>query len=366
MSISSRHAGPAAHRCQTAIPRLMTGLARAGRSVGPVIIALLITGGLLLIMGVDPLEYYGYILRKGLLTPVGLQATLTRMGPLLLIGASLIVAFRAGLWNLGGDGQFLLAAVIASAAAAPLDSLGAPLWLTLGTGLLAGAATGAVWSLLPAMLKAWQDINEIITSLMMSFLGISLANVLVKLAFFDPGTTVPETRTLPYEHRLPSLFGTHISSGLLIGLVLIIAVHWLMTRTAFGLQVRAIGANPRAAVHAGLPLPLLTIAVFALSSALAGLAGAVEVLGIEGNVRADWNPAYSLVVVPLVFLARFNGYGTIAFVFVFSVLSIGSESAARRMGVPNHFTLVTIAILLLVLALTEMAAQRRRDRRGGE
>ncbi|XBS68704.1 ABC transporter permease [Acerihabitans sp. KWT182] len=352
-----------------ALPRLsrwlQQGLAQIGWSVGPVFIALLITGGLLLLMGVNPLEYYGYILRKGLLTPVGCQAALTRMGPLLLIGASLIVAFRAGLWNLGGDGQFLLGAVTASALAAPLDGLGAPVWLTLGAGLLAGAATGAVWSLLPAILKAWQDINEIITTLMMSFLGISLANVLVKLTFFDPRTTVPQTRTLPYEHRLPSLFGTDISSGVLIGLAAMIAVHWLLTRTAFGLRLRTIGANPRAAMHAGLPLRPLTMAVFALSSALAGLAGAVEVLGIEGNVRADWNPAYSLVVVPLVFLARFNGYGTIAFVFVFSVLSIGSESAARRMGVPNHFTLVTVAILLLVLALTEMAALRRRHGRSG-
>jgi ABC-type uncharacterized transport system permease subunit len=354
--ITSRH-GPAR-------ARLKNALAQAGLSVGPVFIALLITGGLLLLMGVNPLEYYGYILHKGLLTPVGFEATLTRMGPLLLMGASLIAAFRAGLWNLGGDGQFLLGAALASALAAPLDSLGAPVWLTLVAGLAAGAAMGAVWSLLPAMLKAWQDINEIITSLMMSFLGISLANVLVKLVFFDPGTTVPETRTLPYGHRLPPLFGTDISSGLLIGLAAVIAVHALMSRTAFGLQLRTIGANPRAAKHAGLPLPLLTMAVFALSSALAGLAGAVEVLGIEGNVRADWNPAYSLVVVPLVFLARFNGYGTIAFVFVFSVLSIGSESAARRMGVPNHFTLVTVAILLFVFALLEMAAQRRRDRDG--
>jgi len=361
----SQGTGMASRRGPALVLRLKNVLAQAGWSVGPVLIALLITGGLLLFMGVNPLEYYGYILRKGLLTPVGLQATLTRMGPLLLIGASLIVAFRAGLWNLGGDGQFLLGAVMASALAAPLDSLGTPVWLTLTAGLLAGAIMGAIWSLLPAMLKAWQDINEIITSLMMSFLGISLGNVLVKLVFFDPRTQVPETRTLPYEHRLPSLFGTDISSGLLIGLAAIIAVHWLMTRTAFGLQLRIIGANPRAAVHAGLPLPLLTVAVFALSSGLAGLAGAVEVLGIEGNVRADWNPAYSLVVVPLIFLARFNGFGTIAFVFVFSVLSIGSESAARRMGVPNHFTLVTVAILLFVLALTEMAAQWRRDRRGG-
>ena len=115
-----------------------------------------------------------------------------------------------------------------------------------------------------------------------------------------------------------------------------------MTRTAFGLKLRVVGANPRAAIHAGLPVPRLTVAVFAISAALAGLAGAVDILGVHGNVRADWNPAYGLAVVPLVFLARFNGFASIAFVFLFSVLSIGGESAARRLGVPNFFTLVVV------------------------
>ena len=110
-----------------------------------------------------------------------------------------------------------------------------------------------------------------------------------------------------------------------------------MTRTAFGLKLRVVGANARAAIHAGLPVPRLTVAVFAISAALAGLAGGVEILGVQGNVRADWNPAYGLTVVPLVFLARFNGFASIAFVFLFSVLSIGGESAARRLGVPELF-----------------------------
>jgi simple sugar transport system permease protein len=219
---------------------------------------------------------------------------------------------------------------------------------------------GAAWSLLPALLKATQGVNEIITTLMMTFLGVSLANVLVKLAFWDPGTTVPQTRTLPVEERLPRLFDTTISSGLLIGLVAVIAVHLVMTRTAFGLKLRVVGANTRAAVHAGLSVPKLTVAVFALSAGLAGLGGAVEILGVQGNVRADWNPAYSLTVVPLVFLARFNGFATIAFVFLFSVLSIGGESAARRIGVPNYFTLVIVSILLILLALAEYLDQRRR------
>ncbi|MDH6264858.1 ABC-type uncharacterized transport system permease subunit [Rhizobium sp. SG_E_25_P2] len=331
-------------------------------SIGPLIAALLIASLILLLMSVDPLAYYGYIVKRGLLSPTGLQATLTGMGPLLLIAAGLIVAFRAGIWNLGGDAQFLLGAVFV-AAFAPLLVQIMPVWATLIVSLVIGAVAGAIWSIVPALLRAYQGVNEIITTMMMTFLGISFANVLVKLLFLDPTTTVPQTRTLPVEDRLPRLFDTTVSSGLLIGLAAILIVHFVMARTAFGLKLRIVGANARAAVHAGLPVSALTVTVFALSAGLSGLSGATAILGQYGNVRADWNPAYSLTIVPLVFLARFNGFATIAYVFFFSMLSIGSESAARRMGVPNYFTLVTMAVLLILLAVTEMLDQRRRDRK---
>ena len=129
---------------------------------------------------------------------------------------------------------------------------------------------------------------------MMSFLGTSLASVLVKIPFRDPSTDVPQTPVLPVADRLPRLFGTTIHSGILIAIAAVLLVHLLMTRTAFGLKLRIVGANPRAAAHAGLNVAKLTFATFALSAGLAGLAGAVEILGVHGTVRADWNPAYGL------------------------------------------------------------------------
>ncbi len=338
----------------------LRGIARyVAMAILPFIAAICLSGFVLWLLGVDPIAYYGYVAQRGLLSAGGLQATATQMAPPLLLGASLIVAFRAGIWNLGGDGQFLLAAVIVAAAAPELAEV-LPRWAMCAACLALGAAIGASWSVLPALLKAYQGVNEIITTLMMTFLGVSLANVLVKLAFRDPHTTVPQTRTLAVADRLPHLFGTTISSGLLIGLVAIILVQLVMARTAFGLKLRIVGANPRAALHAGLPVPRLTLAVFAISAALAGLAGAVDIIGVQGNVRADWNPAYSLAVVPLVFIARLDGFAAIPFLFLFAVLSIGGESAARRLGVPNQFTLVVMATLLIVLGLAEAFDQRRR------
>jgi simple sugar transport system permease protein len=327
----------------------------------PVLLALAMGGVILLILGKDPLAYYGYVLRRGLLTWSGLQETFTRMAPLLLIAAGLIVAFRAGIWNLGGDGQFLLAAVI-TAALGPALAETLPRALIIIACMIVSFLVAAIWSLVPAFLKARYGVNEIITSMMMSFLGASFANVLIKLAFWDPGTTVPQTRMLPVDDRLPRIYGTTIHSGVLIGLVVIVLVHLMMTRTTFGLKLQVVGANPAAAIHAGLNVGWLTVATFALSAGLIGLAGSVEILGVWGTVRADWNPAFSLLVVQLVFLARFNGYGVIGFTLFFSVLMIGGDSAARRVGVPQHFVLVLVALLLIFLALVEYLDHLRRRR----
>lgn len=335
--------------------------ATALRVLLPVIAALIAGGIILLILGKNPLDYYGYVARRGLLTWGGFQETLTRMAPLLLIGAGLIVAFRAGIWNLGSDGQFLLAAVITAAMGpALIDTL--PRGLVLISCMVASILVAAIWSLIPALLKALYGINEIITSLMMSFLGTSFANVLVKLFFRDPATTVPQTRDLAVDDRLPRLFGTTVHCGVVIALVVVILVHLMMTRTAFGLKLQVVGANPAAAIHVGLKVGWLTVLTFAISAGLIGLGGSVEILGVWGTVRADWNPAFGLLVVPIVFLARFNGYGVIGFTLFFSALMIGGESAARRVGVPSDFVLVLVALLLIFLAVVEYLDHLRRRR----
>jgi simple sugar transport system permease protein len=343
---------------QTRLDALPPALAAALRVLVPILLALIVGGLVLEVLGKDPLAYYGFVLERGLLRPGGLQETVTRMAPLLLIAAGLIVAFRAGLWNLGSDGQFLLAAVTAAALAPALSST-LPRTLTLLVALTAGALVGAVWSLAPAFLKARAGLNEIITTLMMSFLGVSLSNVLIKLVLRDPGTTVPQTRSLPVDERLPRLFGTTVHSGLLIALAAVVAVHLVMTRTAFGLRLQVLGTNREAAVHAGFEVGRLIVAAFALSAALIGLGGAIEVLGVWGTVRADWNPAYGSLVVPLVFLARLNGYAVIGLTLFFSALTTGGESAARRLGVPQHYVLVLVALVLLFLALIEYLDRRR-------
>ena len=303
------------------------------RVVVPIVLALVAGGLILLALGKDPLAYYDFVVQRGLLSWSGLQQTIIRSAPLLLIAAGLIVAFRAGIWNLGVDGQFLLAAV-ASAALAPLLIGALPSWLTIVICCAVSVLVAMSWSLVPAFLKTQYGLNEIITTLMM---------------------TVAD--------RLGRLFDTTIHGGIIIALVAVFITHFVMTRTAFGLKLQIVGANPRAAKHAGLNVGRLTYAVFALSAGLTGLGGAVEILGVWGTMRADWNPAYGLLVVPLVFLARFHGIAVIALTLFFAILMIGGESASRRLGVPNFYVLVLVALLLIFLALVEYLDHLSRQRK---
>ena len=257
----------------------------------PVMLTVIAGGLLLIVFGKDPVAYFGYVLKRGLYSPTGFEASITRMAPLLFIAAGLIVAFRAGLWNLGVDGQFLLAAVCIAALAPVLVTVMNPL-LALVICFPVAFAIGALWSLVPAFLKARHGINEIISTLMMSFLGVALANVLIKIPFNDPSTTVPQTETLAVADRIGRIGESTVHWGVVLAILSVLVVHFVMTRTSLGLKLQVVGANPRTAVHAGLHVSRLTFVAFAISAGLAGLGGAVDVLGVHGTIRADWNPAF--------------------------------------------------------------------------
>ena len=236
-----------------------------------------------------------------------------------------------------------------------------PYWIAIALLVAVGIAVGVLWSMVPALLRAYQGVNEIISTLMMSFLALSTGAFLIKTVFDDPESPVPQTIFLPIEDRLPRLFDSLVHVGVIAAVLIVLAVHVLMTRTAFGLKLQIVGHNPRAAEHAGLNVKRLTLAVFAISAGLAALGGAIDVLGVRGVVRADWHPAFGLLVVPLVFLARFHGVAVIAFVAFFAVLTIGGESASRRADLPHDFLLIMMSLILLILALTDHLIGRLKE-----
>ncbi len=327
------------------------------RSVLPLVLALGTGAIILAAIGVDPIQYYKDIYSGGIQFSAW-QDSIMRMAPLLLIAVGLIVVFRAGIWNLGMDGQFLLAGATVSGVA-PLLEHHVPNTLNLLLMFLVAAGVGAAWTIVPAVMKARYELNEIITTLMMTFIGIDLAQILVKGPFQDPTTTTPQTRSLDFTALLPSIPGTRIHVGILVAVFAAVVVWFLMSRTSFGLRLTVLGASVRSARHMGLNVPRLVVVSFLLSGLFVGLAAATEILGIWGYQRADYNPAFGLWVVPLVFLARLHPIGVIPYVFLLSVASIGGDYAAQNAGLTPRFTLLLVGLTLLFMALTEWLARNR-------
>jgi general nucleoside transport system permease protein len=270
--------GPAHAVDEAPSRQLGAGLDFLLRSVLPLVLALGAGAIVLAAIGVDPFTYYGDIYSGGIQFGAW-QDSVMRMAPLLLIATGLIVVFRAGIWNLGMDGQFLLAGAVVSGLAPQLEPH-LPNTLNLLLMFLLAGAVGAAWTIVPALLKARYELNEIITTLMMTFIGINLAQILVKGPFQDPGTTTPQTRSLDFRALLPTIPGTRIHVGVLVAAFAALVIWFVLSRTSFGLRLQVLGASVRAARHMGLDVARLIVGSFLVSGLLVGLAAAADIFGI--------------------------------------------------------------------------------------
>jgi simple sugar transport system permease protein len=269
-----------------------------------------------------------------------------------------VVVFRANIWNLGYDGHFLLGAALISGLGPWLVDR-QPRWFALLILFLVAGGAGAAWTLVPALLKARYETNEIITTLMMTFIGVGIANILIKGPFQDPSVNIPQTRVLPLHKMLPSIPGTRIHVGVIVALVFVLVIHFLLTRTSFGLRLQVLGANPRAARHMGVKVPRVIVMSFLVSGFLIGMAAAADILGIWGYVRSNWNPSYGDTVIPFVFLSRLNALAVVPFVVFYAVLSTGGDLATQQANLPTDFLLVLVALILLFMTVIEFLGRRR-------
>ena len=326
------------------------------RSLVPVVLALVAGGVLLAILGRNPFRFYSNVWQGGI-QQGSWEDSAMRAAPLLLIGVGLTMIFRANIWNLGYDGQFLVGAALITGLAPSLAST--PNVVSLVILFFVAMGAGALWTIIPAFLKARYETNEIITTLMMSFIGVGVANVLVKGPFQDPTVNIPQTRVIPLNRMLPSIPGTRIHVGVLVALAAALLAAYVLKRTSFGLRLHVLGANPRAAAHVGINVKRLIVMAFLVSGALVGAAAAVDILGVWGYMRANWNPGYGDTVIPFVFLARLNPLALIPYIAFFAVLSNGGDLAASNANLSTDFLLVLVALILLFMTVIEYVGRRR-------
>jgi len=339
-----------------------SGLRRASdiaiRSLVPLMLALLAGGVLLAVLGRNPFSFYGNVWKYGVAQGSWQESAVT-MIPFLLIATGLAVIFRANIWNLGYWGQFALGAALV-AGLGPWLTTHLPLAVAFVLLFLLAGAAGAAWTLIPAVLKARYGTNEIITTLMMSFIGVGIAGLLIQGPFQDPTVRTPQTRPIDIDKLMPAIPGTTIDASILVALVFVGAVHFLLTRTAFGLRLHILGVNPRAARHVGANVPRLVITSFLISGGLMGAAAAAWLLSpLQGYLRADQIPNFGDLIIPFVFLARLNALAVVPFVAFYAVLFTGGTLATTSVNLPTDFLLVLVALILLFMTVIEYLGRRR-------
>jgi simple sugar transport system permease protein len=290
------------------------------------------------------------------------SATLVRATPLILAGLGVTLAFRAGVWNIGAEGQLLVGAT----AAAITGLAGAPYLgsLTLPVALAAGAAAGALWAGVAAVLRQRYGVLEVISTIMLNFIAAYLVGYLVRGPMQEPTHVYPQSVALDEFVRLPRFVaGSRLHWGLLLALLAAPVLWWAITRTAMGFRFRAAGENADAAASAGsIDVPRTRTAAFLLSGAFAGLAGAVELTGVTFALYENLSPGYGFTAIAVALLARLDPLVVVITAVLFGGLESGALAMQREAGIPA----VTVSIVegvLILLALAGSSAQLRSLRR---
>lgn len=334
---------------------------RLAAPAGAVVAAFILCAGLIAWSGAPVLEAYGRLVAGAFGGRFALTETLTRATPLILTGLAAAVAFRAKLWNIGGEGQLYVGALAAVAVGSGVVSLPAPLMIPFV--MLVAMLAGGLLLLGPAFLKTRLGVDEVVTTLLLNFIVLLFVSMMLEGPMKDPmAMGWPQSAPVMSEAELPRLIPrTRLHLGLVIAVLAAVAVWVVKSRTVFGYEIRSVGSNPRAAAFAGVPVDWVVLRVALLSGGLAGLAGASEVMGRTGYLTLDMSPGYGYGGIVIAMLAQLNPLGTIAAALLVAGVFVGADAMSRAVAVPNYIADVIVAASLLCM-LVGMLLMRYRLR----
>ncbi|HEX3868345.1 MAG TPA: ABC transporter permease, partial [Gemmatimonadaceae bacterium] len=263
------------------------------------------------------------------------SGTLVRATPLILTGLAVAIAFRAGVFNIGAEGQFLVGAAAGTAVALAGSTL--PPVVLIPTTLVTGCIAGAMWAFIAAILRVRFRVLEVISTIMLNFVAAYFVSYLVRGPLQEPTHVYPQTPTIVFAAQLPRLgAATRLHIGFLIAALACVGAWWIDRSTAAGFRLRAVGANPRAARSAGeIDVDAATTKAFIYSGALAGLAGAIEVTGVTYALYENISPGYGYTAIAVALLARLNAMAVLATGILFGALDAGASAMQRDAGVPS-------------------------------
>jgi simple sugar transport system permease protein len=311
-------------------------------------------------LGKDPVAALHAYFIEPLTDSYSLVELAVKAAPLVMIAAGLSLCFIANVWNIGAEGQFVIGAVCGSWLAVKTQGAGAGPWV-LPAMLALGAIGGALYALIPAIAKVRCGASEILTSLMLFYVADLVLDYLVRGPWRDPnGFNFPTTAEFDPVATMPLLIPeTRLHAGALVALAAVAAAALLLGRTIKGFEIKVAGAAPRAAAFAGFDPDRLTLLVFAVSGALAGLAGIIEAAGPVGHLQPGFSPGYGFTAIIVAFLGRLNPAGVLIAALFLALTFIGGEQAQIAMKIPLDLTKVFQGILLFyVLACDSLILYR--------
>ena len=331
--------------------------------------ALLVGAIFLLILGANPVTAYAALIEGAFGNFNAFAETLVKAIPLLLIGLGTCIAYRGSVTNIGGEGQMIVGALLSTWIGLSFTNL--PGWLMIVIAMLAGSLGGALWGGLPGVLKAYFNVNEILSTVMMNAIAVQIMNFMLRGPMIDPvqaqaASQIPQTARLEVAYRLPRLAPTRLHIGLFIAIILAVAVYILLWRTSLGYRIRAVGQNQAASKYGGIDVKKHIVLALLLSGAFAGLAGMMQVYGVNYRMITDGsstgftgNAGFNGIVAAL--FGQLHPIITIPASILFGGLLVGANAMQRVVQVPS--ALITGLNGLVVVFVVSSEYFRKRNQR---
>jgi general nucleoside transport system permease protein len=359
-------AAPSAHSATIDWSRWGPRLEPVVIPIGALAVSFLLFGAFVAFAGHNPLDVYYEMYRGAFGTWFSFQNTLQRASPLLLTALCTALPARAGLIVIGGEGAFVVGGLAAAAIGISLG-VGAGVWTTIAWMFIAGGLVGGAWIGVCGYLRVKRGVNETISSLLLTYVGIALMNHFVEGPLRDPESlNKPSTRHIGEINMIGPIPGLDVHYGLIAGIVACIAAYVLMQRTVFGFSTAIVGGNPRAARLAGVRVTHVVVLTCVLGGAAAGMAGAIEVGAVHGRANASLVAGYGYAGILVSFLARHNGLAILPVALFLGGISASGGLLQRVFALPDATVAVFQGLLFVVLIGSDTLAGRLRYQRTKE
>jgi general nucleoside transport system permease protein len=329
--------------------------------------AMLIGAIMLLLLKANALHAYASLVAGVFGSVYGFTQSLVKATPLLLVGLGICISFRASVINIGGEGQIIAGALMATWFSLTFRAW--PGWLLLPSTMTMGFIAGSAWGFVPGILKARLRVNEILTTVMMNAIGIQLMNFLLRGPLIDPagvkaGTFLPQSERLPEQVWLPRLVPqTLLHAGVIVALILAIAVYVFLWRTTIGYRIRAVGLNPDASRYSGINVPVYQTLSLTLAGGFAGLAGVVEVIGVQHRLMDGITSGYGFSGIVAALFGGLHPLGLIPASWLFGGLLVGADKMQRAVQVPSALIDTILGLVVMFVVGSVLLSRRWAARR---